>query len=134
MSGGKGGKQTTEVKIPKWLESAARSNIARGSHVAQIGYTPYYGPDVAAFSPMQNAAFQNTAGAASAFGMSAPTGGGVSGMPQPQTFAGGIQGYSSGSLYDQALRELQQRNPGQYGAITDMFINPDTGAAPKKRF
>ena len=56
--GGKGGKQTTEVKIPEWLEGAARTNMARADEIAKIGYTPYYGPDVAAFTPMQQAAFQ----------------------------------------------------------------------------
>jgi hypothetical protein len=52
------------------------------------------------------------------------------GMPAPQTFSGGVQGYSSGGLYDEALAELQRRAPGQYDAITGMFINPQTGAAP----
>lgn len=127
MSGGKGGSQTTKVEIPQWLEDAARKNIARGEGVAALGYVPYYGPDVAAFTPMQNAAFNNTNAAASAYGLAAPTG---TGMPEPTTFNGGVQGYSSGSLYDQALRELKDRRPGQYDAITNMFINPQTGAQP----
>lgn len=130
MSGGKGGSQTTEVKIPAWLEAAARDNIARGQQAAGIGYVPYYGPDVAAFTPMQEAAFGNTAMAANAFGLGTPAGLSMSGMPEPQTFAGGFRGYSSGALYDQALEELKARNPGQYAAITNMFVNPQTGAAP----
>lgn len=134
MSGGKGGSQTTEVKIPKWLEGAARSNIARGQYASQIGPIPYYGPDFAAFTPMQNAAFQNTADAMGAFGMAAPSGGAVDGMPQPDRFAGGVRGYSSGSLYDQALNELRQANPGQFKAINSMFINPNTGQGPKRKF
>jgi hypothetical protein len=126
--GGKGGKTTTEVKIPDWLESAARSNIGRAENVAGLGYTPYYGPDVAAMTPMQTAAGQGINTAAGAFGLGTTD---LSmGMPAPQTFAGGVQGYSSGGLYDQSLAELQRRAPGQYNAMTGMFINPQTGAAP----
>lgn len=128
MSGGKGGTQTTEVKIPEWLELAARSNIGRAENVAGIGYTPYYGPDVAAMTPMQMAAGQGINAAANAFGLGAANP--ATGMPAPQTFAGGVQGYSSGGLYDQSLAELQRRAQGQYNAITGMFINPRTGAAP----
>lgn len=132
--GGKGGKSTTEVKIPEWLEAAARENLARGQSVANIGYTPYYGPDVAAMTPMQMASMQGTSSAAGAFGL--PGGGmtGMEGMPTPQTFAGGVQGYSSGSLYDEAIAELQRRRPGQYDAITGMFIDPMTGAPPAISF
>jgi hypothetical protein len=131
--GGKGGKQTTEVKIPEWLEGAARTNMARADEIAKIGYTPYYGPDVAAFTPMQQAAFQNTGQAAQAFGMAAPQDS-MAGMPQAQTYAGGVQGYSSGSLYDQALAELQRRAPAQFAALQAPFINPQTGAQPAAPF
>jgi len=126
--GGKGGQSTTEVKIPEWLETAARSNIGRAENVAALGPMPYYGPDVAAMTPMQTAAGQGINTAAGAFGLGTTD---LSmGMPAPQTFAGGVQGYSSGGLYDQSLAELQRRAPGQYNAITGMFINPQTGAAP----
>lgn len=126
--GGKGGSTTTEVKIPEWLQSAAQGNIRRAEDVAALGNIPYYGPDVAAMTPMQTAAGQGINTAAGAFGLGTTD---LSmGMPAPQTFAGGVQGYSSGNLYDQALRELQARAPGQYNAITGMFINPQTGATP----
>ena len=126
--GGKGGSTTTEVKIPEWLQSAAQGNIRRAEDVAALGNIPYYGPDVAAMTPMQMAAGQGINTAAGAFGLG--TNDLSMGIPAPQTFAGGVQGYSSGNLYDQALRELQLRAPGQYNAITGMFINPQTGAAP----
>ena len=126
--GGKGGSTTSEVKIPAWLEQAARGNIRRAEDVAALGNIPYYGPDVAAMTPMQTAAGQGINTAAGAFGLG--TNDLSMGMPAPQTFDGGVQGYSSGGLYDQALRELQLRAPGQYDAITRMFINPQTGAAP----
>jgi hypothetical protein len=126
--GGKGGKSTTEVKIPAWLEAAGQEALGRGQAAANIGYTPYYGPDVAAMTPMQMAAGQGINASAGAFGLGTTD---LSmGMPAPQTFAGGVQGYSSGGLYDQSLAELQRRAPGQYDAITGMFINPQTGAQP----
>ena len=110
--GGKGGKQTTEVQIPQWLEDAARENIARGSDVAKLGYTPYYGPDVAAMTPMQQAAAQNINQGASAFGLAAPSDP-MAGMPQAETFAGGVQGYSYGPIYDPSLAAIPQNRPGQ---------------------
>jgi hypothetical protein len=133
MSGGKGGKQTSSVQIPKWLEEAAQSNIARANEIAKIGYVPYFGPDVAAFSPMQQAAFANTGAAANAFGMVAPTDP-MAGMPAPQTFAGGVQGYSSAPMYQQALAQLQQANPAQYAALVAPFIDPQTGVQPLTPF
>lgn len=135
MSGGKGGRESTEVKIPAWLEDAAKETLARGAYTSEIGYTPYYGPDVAAMTPIEIAANQGLASAAGAFGL--PGGElsmGTEGMPMPQTFAGGVQGYSSGGLYDQALAELEARRPGQYNAITGMYIDPITGAPPALSF
>ena len=124
--GGKGGSQSTSVQVPAWLEQAAQGNLARADRAAQIGYTPYYGPEVAAFTPMQQAAMQGTNQAASAFGMAAPA---ETGMPQAQTFAGGVQGYSSAPMYEEALAALQQNAPGQYNAIRNMFLDPQgTGA------
>lgn len=127
-----GGSQKTKTEIPKWLEGAARGNIAQAKDIASIGYTPYFGPDVAAFDPMQTAAFQNTADAASAFGLAAPSNP-MAGMPEAQTFAGGVQGYSSAPMYQGAIDQLKQNAPGQYKAIMDMFIDPITGADPNGR-
>lgn len=132
MGGILGGSSTTEVKVPQFLEDAARQNLSRADLISQIGYVPYYGPDVAAMTPNQIAGMQNTASGASAFGLAAPSDV-MAGMPQSQDF-GGVQGYSSGAMYDQALRELQTRAPGQYQAIANMFINPQTGAAPMSPF
>lgn len=126
--GGKGGKTTTEVKIPAWLEEAAMRNIGRAETVAGLGYAPYYGPDVAAMTPFQLASGQGINAAASAFGL--PTVDVNMGMPEAQTFDGGLRAYSSGGLYDQAVRELETRRPGQYDAITGLFVDPITGAPP----
>jgi len=127
MSGGKGGSSTSSVTVPQYIEDAARRNLSRADDISKIGYTPYYGPDVAAFNPMQQSAFQNTANAASAFGMAGGGGTGMEGMPAPTTYAGGIQGYSSAPLYEESLAELGQQRPGQKDFIDSLFIDPYTG-------
>lgn len=132
MSGGKGGSTTSSVQIPAWAEQAAQRNIQRADQLSQIGYVPYYGPDVAAFSPMQQASFASTNTAAQAFGLPSATSS-LTGMPAPQNF-GGIQAYSSAPLYEQSLQELRARRPGQYAAMTAPFINPFTGAQPMSPF
>lgn len=126
-----GSSQSTSVKIPKFLEDAARQNIARADTISTIGYTPYYGPDVAAMTPAQLAAMQGTNQAALAFGV--PTADFNSGMPQPQDY-GGMAAYSSGDLADQAFAELKARRPGQYAALMAPFIDPVTGAPPASPF
>jgi len=131
MSGGKGGSSTSSVTVPQYIEDAARRNLSRADDISKIGYTPYYGPDVAAFSPMQQAAFQNTANTADAFGMSSPTSQQdiMGGMPAPTTYAGGVQGYSSAPMYEQSLAELGRQRPGQKEFIDSLFIDPYTGEA-----
>ena len=124
----KGGSTTSSTEIPAWLENAAIENINKGRDVSEIGYTPYYGPEVAAFNPMQQQSMQSTGSAASAFGLAPQGFDGRSGIPRPQSFAGGIQGYSSAPMFEQALSTLEQKRPGQYNAINNMFIDPFTGA------
>jgi len=118
--GGKGGSTSTEVSIPAWLQEAAQSGLARGTQAAGIGYVPYRGPDVAALTPMQEAAMANTSMASSAFGLGASPLPGA-GMPAAQTFAGGVRGYSSAPIYDQAVSELQMRDPAQYAKLMAPF-------------
>ncbi len=132
MSGGKGGSTSSTVEIPQYIEDAARRNLARADTISKIGYVPYYGPDVAAFTPMQEAAFQNTADVASAFGTA---GGGMSqqgimgGMSAPTTYAGGVRGYSSAPMYEESMAELATRRPGQKALIDSLFIDPYSGVA-----
>jgi hypothetical protein len=125
MSGGKGGSQTSKVEIPAWLEDPSKRAIQRGEDIAAIGYTPYMGPDVAAFTPMQQSAFQGTSDAAGAFGM--PSVDGMAGVPQAQQFSGGVQGYSSYPIFQQTMDQFRTERPGQAGAIDAMFIDPITG-------
>ena len=126
--GGKGGSQSTSVTVPPWLEQAAQNNLARADELSQIGYTPYYGPEVAGMTGTQLASMQNTGQAANAFGLASADP--MAGMPAAETFAGGVQGYSSQPMYQQSLDALQAANPGQFAALMAPFINPQTGAAP----
>jgi len=127
MSGGKGGSQTSTVEIPEYIEAAAQRNLNKAERISQLGYVPYYGPDVAALTPMQQAAMQNVAGAASAFGMATPQGQDIYGMPAPTEYAGCIQGYSSAPMFEQAQAELARQRPAQKSYIDSFFIDPYTG-------
>ena len=121
--GGKGGSQTTKMEIPKWIEEPATRNLARAEAAQKIGYMLYSGPQIAAFNPMQQAAMQANIGAGEAFGLLSPGSlQPLQGMPAPQTYAGGMQGYSSMPLYDQAVAELQSRSPNQVAAYNQLFV------------
>ena len=122
-----GGSKTTEVKIPEWLEDAGKEALARSRDVSRIPYAAYYGPDVAAMTPMQVAAMRGTNQMAEAFG--SPTADVTAGMPPAQDY-GGMSAYSAGPMYDAALEELKNRQPGTYNAIMGQFIDPITGAMP----
>jgi len=129
MAGGKGGSTTSTIEVPEYIEEAARRNLAKAEGISQIGFTPYYGPDVAAFTPFQQAGFQQTADVASAFGMAAPTSERdiMGGMGEPTQYANGVMGYSSAPLYEQSLAELERRRPAQKEFIDSFFIDPVTG-------
>ena len=115
MSGGKGGSQSTQAQIPDWAKEPTVRNLQRAEDLQKVGYMPYYGADVAGFSPMEQQAMQNTMNQASAFGIAPQGMNAMAGMPQTQMYdlGGGqqIAGYSAGNLYDQALAETQARNP-----------------------
>ena len=129
MAGGKGGSTSTSVEIPEYIEEAARRNLAKAEGISQIGFTPYYGPDVAAFTPFQQAGFQQTADVASAFGLAAPTSERdiMGGMAPPTQYAGGVMGYSAAPMYEQSVAELERRRPAQKEFIDSFFIDPVTG-------
>ena len=121
--GGKGGKKTEETTIPTWIRDPAARNLQRAEAVQQIPYMPYYGPDVAAFTPTQNAAFEQNIGAAEAFGLLAPnTLTATSGMPTPTDWDG-FTGYSSQPIYESALAELKANQPGAVAQYNALFGN-----------
>jgi hypothetical protein len=119
-SGGKGGSTSSSVTIPDWIKEPATRNLARAEQAAQVGYMPWYGPDVAALSPQQLQSMQSTQSAGEAFGLAAP-GSFSTGLPQAQTFSGGVQGYSSAPLFNQAVADLAANNPGQYNRYNSLY-------------
>ena len=136
MSGGKGGSTSSSVEIPEYIEKAAQRNLNKAERISQLGYVPYYGPDVAAFTPMQQASFQNTANVANAFGMGTPTSQSdiMGGMGAPTQYAGGVSGYSSAPIYEQSLDELARQRPGQKSYMDSFFIDPYSGAQGSNSF
>ena len=129
MSGGKGGGQSTKTEIPVWAEEATKRNLARAEDVQRIGYMPYYGPDVAAFNPTQQLAMQNNMDAAAAFGLASPGQDAMAGMPRATDY-NGIQGYSSGGLYDQAVAEFERNKPGYAREYNDLFAKNSSSNMP----
>ena len=117
--GGKGGGSTSKQEIPKWVEEPSKRNLRRAEVAQQIGYQPYIGADLAAFSPAQEAARENTMGAAIAYGLSVPTSG--SGLPQATDFGGGIRGYSSFPMFDRARDEMRSRDANQAAIYDSLF-------------
>jgi len=125
----KGG-SSTSVEIPAYIEDAAKRNLTRADRISALGSVPLsYGPTVAAFTPMQQSSFTNTANLANAFGLASPQGLDISGgMGAPSTYANGITAYSAAPLYDQTLAAFGAARPGQKSYIDSFFIDPFTGA------
>jgi hypothetical protein len=121
MSGGKGGTQTQETTIPAYIEHYAQQNLQRAAQVAQLGYQPYYGPDVAALTPLQEAAMENNASAANAFGLAVPTQNSL--MDAPTVYANGVRGYSSQPIYQDAVDAYTAANPEQAAQYNALFGN-----------
>lgn len=126
MGSSMSGSTKSQTKIPKWIEDASKRNLEKAEQLGQIGYVPYQGPEVAAVSPSQAAAWNNQNNAANAFGMAAPENA-MAGMPKAQSFAGGVDGYSGYGLYKDQMADWQKSAPGQYDAWMDQFIDPKTG-------
>jgi len=125
----KGGSTTSEVKVPEYIEAAAQRNLNRADRVSQLGHVREYGPTIAALTPMQEAAAQNVASTANAFGVYSPVSQSdiMGGMDAPTTYAGGVRGYSSAPLYEQMVGELERNRPGQKSYIDSFSIDPMSG-------
>lgn len=124
--GGKGGSQTSAQSIPAWVEGPAKANLEKAKLAGEIGYMPYYGPEVAGLSPMQQQGMQRTQDALAAFGM-APQGSQYQSYLPEATTMGGVTGYSTGNLFDQAVAELAARNPEQaarYASAMAPYVAP----------
>jgi hypothetical protein len=115
--------------VPGYAEAIGINNIEKADAIAGMGPIRNYGPQVAAFNPTQIASFQNTADTANAFGMGAPTDI-MAGMPEATDFGGGMMGYSAAPIVDNMLADLKENAPGQYDAMTGMYMDPVTGERP----
>lgn len=120
----KGGTQIDAKTLPKFAEQGVQQGLNMGTDAAGMGYTPYYGPEVAALSPREQAAFESTDMAASAFGM--PTANAGSYLPDPTTM-GGVTGYSSAPMYEASVDALRAERPAQADYLESFTIDPVTG-------
>lgn len=124
--GGKGGSESTQTQIPAWLEDASKDVVSRGNAVGDIGYTPYMGPEVAAFNPAQESAFANNRSMATDLGLQASE---RASMPGAQDFGNGIWGYGSYEPFKATMAKFAEERPGQSAMIDSFFIDPVTGEA-----
>tara|TARA_R100001463_G_scaffold135985_1_gene200307 strand:- start:285 stop:728 length:444 start_codon:yes stop_codon:yes gene_type:complete len=122
-----GGSQREEVIMPEFAETSMQQGLGMARDLAplQDTYTPLYGPQVAALSPMEQAGIQGTDMMAGAFGM--PTAGGQSYLPQAQTFEGGIQGYSARPMVEGMIEQFKTERPGQAEYRESFGLDPVTG-------
>ena len=120
-------KQTEKPYVPTYAETAMQQGVGMATDLAplQDTYTPLYGPQVASFSPMQEASFQGTDMMAGAFGM--PTSGGQQYLPQAQTFDGGIQGYSARPMVEGMIDQFREERPAQAEYRESFGLDPVTG-------
>jgi hypothetical protein len=122
MSGGKGGKEKSKQEVPEWVKEQSQYQTDRANTAAKIGYLPWMGPDVAAVNPLEEAAMRGAGAAGSAFGIG-PEGDVMAGMPQAETFANGMSGYSSFPLYNEAIGKLREAAPGQMSEYDKLFTS-----------
>lgn len=116
-----------ETQIPAWAEDASIEALNRSRDIGKTGYMPYYGPEVAAFTPAQMQGFGATEQAAQAFGLGGDPGFMTAGIPEAETFDGGITGYGSIGLYDETLDKFREARPGQAAHVEKFFIDPYSG-------
>ena len=118
MAGGKSSSKTSTVEIPEELKLGAAKALSAGMDAASLQYSPNRGVSIAGQTPMQTASNTNYSDAANAFGLM----GGGSGLAPTQTSANGIQGYSTGALYDQNVNaSMSQADQNKRAGILDGY-------------
>ena len=125
-----GSKSTTvqENKIPAYMEEAGKLAVEEAKKIKEMGYLPYFGPEVAAINPYEQAMAQNVGGMASAFGLAAPAAMDMSGVDTMTS--GGVTGYTTAPAYFAALERLKETRPDQYEFFANLGrFDPITGAA-----
>lgn len=118
-----GAKSTSKTEIPAYMEEAGQYGLDKAKELDRMGYVPYMGPEVAMYDP--TAATTANQGL-SAFGLGTLNTDPMAGVPTAS--AGGMTGYSSFPVLEQAQQALAAKYPGLYDYLTNMFIDPVTGA------
>lgn len=124
-----GSKSTTvqENRIPRYLEEAGQLAVEEAKKIKEMGYLPYFGPEVAAINPYEQAMAQNVGSMASAFGLAAPAAMDMSGVDTATS--GGVTGYTTAPAYFAALERLKETRPDQYEFFAGLGrFDPITGA------
>lgn len=120
-------KSTTVNKPPKWFNDAAIKSLEVADRINKIGYVPYMGNQVAAFTPMQQQAMQGVSDWASAANGTGRVNA-MAGMPQAKVDGSGVAGYESGTGFMRNLEQIKERFPKQYEQLTafggDLLSDP----------
>ena len=111
-----GGSESKSRPNPE-LQAAVMENLGRATNVAELGYMPFSGPEVAAMPQgildlvNRNAEAMGSAGVENV-------------MPTPADYGGGLLAHSSKGLFDDAVDRFRQERPGQAAAYDSLFIDP----------
>jgi hypothetical protein len=122
---------TTQVQLPEWYTQYTTDMLGKAQAVSNLPYAQYTGPRIAGFTPTEQAGFEATKQAATAYqpflqqaGTTLGQAGGVSalGVAQPflgaagQTFPGAVGAYMSpytqnvvNQIAEQGVRQLQEK-------------------------
>lgn len=130
--GGKGGQETTEVKIPPSLELYAKDVMNMSMTAATQPYQPNRGMRVAGVTPQQMAAYQGANQAAKAYGMPSTSTQAVRDTTAKADMQqGGIRGHSTAGLYDVNLTSTY--TPAFRQERGRLYTSPRTGEARNPR-
>lgn len=120
-----------ESKTETWKKMPSIESVNLARQIAQGGYVPYQGGEVAAFSPQMTQGMQGSQDMWSAFNNPGGTVPQVAAsIPEAQDFGGGLKGYSGYGGYQDQLANLQQSYPGLASYLRQFTIDPRTGTLP----
>ena len=118
--------QETKQEIDPQVAANSEANMGLARMLASLGFQPYGGTDVAAFTPQQEASFDASNMAAGAFGM--PTAfNWRDSMPTPTESESGIMGYNT---QDMMKKEIGDE---RYGELTDFLAQFAEQASQKPK-
>lgn len=110
------------------MSDAGRLATQRANMIYEAGRMPFTGIDVVAINPAEQAAIDQAAMAASAFGMPSAAANPFEGMEMLES--GGLRGYSSYPIYIADMTRLKEQRPEQYAALARQSgFDPITGEA-----